>query len=154
MFIFQRHENGQWYIQFADGKRRSLRTRDKRIAERQLKIIERKKLSGDLSALNNNIKSTTLLSDQLKAYLAETTLGSIRFLGFIAHLLNDSPQSQRQKPRPLRIGNTIATDRSFEYSKTLSGCLSVPPVDSPGGFSNPQLPLLNRASEASVRQDR
>ena len=74
MYIFQRPENGTWYVEFSAGKRRSLKTKNKEVAEQQLNAIKRQTLSGKLSALNNKIKSTTLLSDQLNAYLAETTL--------------------------------------------------------------------------------
>ena len=50
MYIFQRPENSIWYVEFPDGHRRSLRTKDKRTAELQFNAIKRKALSGKLTA--------------------------------------------------------------------------------------------------------
>jgi len=67
MRLFKR-ENGIWYVEFERGKKRSLRTKDKREAERLFKELQRELLKGRLILLEKCEKLK--LSEFIQEYLA------------------------------------------------------------------------------------
>jgi len=56
MKLFRR-KNGYWYVRFERGKERSLRTKDRRLAERLFKEIQKEALKGRLILLDNRRKN-------------------------------------------------------------------------------------------------
>ncbi len=67
MKLFRR-SNGYWYIRFERGKERSLRTKDRRLAERLFREIQKEALKGRLVILEKQEKIS--LSEFTKEYLA------------------------------------------------------------------------------------
>lgn len=67
MRLFQR-ENGYWYVEFARGKKKSLGTKDKKLAERLFKELQKEALKGKLILLEKNDKIT--FQEFLDEYLA------------------------------------------------------------------------------------
>ncbi|AEH45834.1 integrase family protein [Thermodesulfatator indicus DSM 15286] len=75
MKLFRR-KNGYWYIRFERGKEKSLRTKDKRLAERLFKEIQKEALKGRLIliekqekiSLKTFIEEYLTLSESVKAY--------------------------------------------------------------------------------------
>ena len=66
MKLFRR-KNGYWYIRFERGKEKSLRTKDKRLAEKLFKQIQQEALKGRLILLEKQEKIS--LSQFMKEYL-------------------------------------------------------------------------------------
>ena len=64
--LFKR-KNGYWYVRFARGKEKSLRTKDKRLAEKLFKEIQKELLKGRLIILEKQEKIT--LSQFMEEYL-------------------------------------------------------------------------------------
>ncbi len=66
MKLFRR-KNGYWYIRFERGKEKSLRTKDKRLAERLFKEIQKEALKGRIILLEkeNNIKTSEFFKEYL-----------------------------------------------------------------------------------------
>lgn len=67
MRLFKRF-NGYWYVEFERGKCKSLRTKDKKIAERLFKELQKEALKGKLILLEKQEK--ILLKELIEEYLA------------------------------------------------------------------------------------
>ncbi|MBF0488454.1 MAG: tyrosine-type recombinase/integrase [Nitrospirae bacterium] len=67
MYIFQQKKGGNWYIQLARGKKRSLGTKDKREAEALLKQVEREAINGKLFILDK--PNSLTIKDYTEEYL-------------------------------------------------------------------------------------
>ncbi len=67
MKLFRR-SNGYWYIRFSRGKEKSLRTKDKRLAYRLFKEIQKEALKGRLISLDRQERIT--LADFFEEYLS------------------------------------------------------------------------------------
>lgn len=67
MKLFKR-SNGYWYIRFSRGKERSLRTKDKKLAQRLFKEIQKEALKGKLISLEKQERVT--LKDFFDEYLS------------------------------------------------------------------------------------
>jgi len=67
MRLFRR-ENGIWYVEFERGKKRSLRTKDKKTAERLFKELQKEALKGKLILLEKHekIRLSQLIEEYLK----------------------------------------------------------------------------------------
>lgn len=75
MRLFRR-ENGIWYVEFERGKKRSLRTKDKKTAERLFKELQKEALKGKLILLEKHEKIR--LSEFIKEYLQWSELRKAR----------------------------------------------------------------------------